>query len=170
LFNRNQISFFRKNGVDFFPEAPTSRGTHHLENLVTARQQGIRSAMIFLVQRGDVQVFSPNVPADLKFYEAFLKPLLKGVEIAAFSCEVTITGIKLKARFHFNGRHFQLELPLYTILNVSHLATATDFNITPTKGPQYCQIYIRKNYDFRKTFQCLILRHNIIERLQKQFC
>lgn len=86
-----------KNGVGLFPDAPTSRGTRHLEDLITARQQGIRSAMIFVVQREDVQVFSPNAPADPEFYTALLKALVEGVEIYAYCCQVTTTGINIKA-------------------------------------------------------------------------
>ncbi|MBS7637348.1 DNA/RNA nuclease SfsA, partial [Candidatus Bathyarchaeota archaeon] len=48
-----------ENGVALFPDAPTSRGERHMKTLIKALEFG-RAAVLFLVQRGDAEVFRPN--------------------------------------------------------------------------------------------------------------
>ena len=45
-----------RDGVAIFPDAVSERATRHLGHLVSAVAQGLRAAMCFCVQRGDVEV------------------------------------------------------------------------------------------------------------------
>jgi len=43
----------------FFPDAPTQRGTRHLEELTKIRQNGKEAGVAFIVQREDADVVRP---------------------------------------------------------------------------------------------------------------
>ncbi len=76
-----------KNGIALFPDAPTTRGRRHLEELIKLRENGYNSKLLILVMRDDVKCFLPNTETDVRFSEAFFKALVKGVnvEIKIFS-------------------------------------------------------------------------------------
>ena len=84
-------------GLALFPDAPTRRGTRHLLRLDDALSSG-RSAIIFLIQRGDANALRPNWNADPVFAAAFEKAQLKGVEAYAYDSRVTLEGISINRR------------------------------------------------------------------------
>ena len=84
-------------GVALFPDAPTERGTRHLRVLGEALRLG-RSALVFLIQRGDALSLSPNEATDPAFAEAIRSALLKGVEVYAYNSKVTLEGITINRR------------------------------------------------------------------------
>jgi sugar fermentation stimulation protein A len=67
-------------GVAKFPDAPTVRGTRHLEELMHIKSAGDRAGVLLLVL-SDAQSFVPKRDTDPKFYEAFYRALRNGVEI-----------------------------------------------------------------------------------------
>jgi len=83
------------NGIALFPDAPTSRGTRHLEELVRLRREGHRAAAIFVVQRSDATSFAPHVAADPLFVHTLGAAAIAGVEVLAFTCRVSLTEIVL---------------------------------------------------------------------------
>ncbi|MFQ6087597.1 MAG: DNA/RNA nuclease SfsA [Candidatus Methanofastidiosia archaeon] len=85
-------------GVAKFPDAPTERGRRHLENLISAKDEGFRACVLFLIQRGDVKVFTSNDETDPKFGETLRRASRKGVEIYAYSSEFRGREISLKER------------------------------------------------------------------------
>ncbi|MFX1465598.1 MAG: DNA/RNA nuclease SfsA [Promethearchaeota archaeon] len=85
-----------KNGHAFFPDAPTTRGRRHLLELIKAKHEGYRACVIFVIQRDDASVFSPNDEIDPQFGDTLRLAASEGIEIFAYRCEVTETSIKLK--------------------------------------------------------------------------
>lgn len=84
-------------GTARFPDAPTPRGSRHLEDLIHAQKERLRSAMIFLIQREDAQRFSPHKAMDPVFAGTLKKAQKAGVELYAYTCAVhPDTGIQLK--------------------------------------------------------------------------
>lgn len=81
--------------VALFPDAPTARGRQHLELLSTAARSGQRGAVVFVVQRMDADMFSPNTTADPHFAGALRSAAESGVEVRAYRCEVSLDGIAL---------------------------------------------------------------------------
>ncbi len=69
------------NGKATFPDAPTSRGRKHVEELIELRKSGERAAIVFLVMRKDSLCFSPNITTDPEFAEVFYRAVDSGVEI-----------------------------------------------------------------------------------------
>jgi len=84
-----------EDGIGLFPDAPTSRGTKHLRSLMNALQEGYRTAVIFVIQREDVQGFSTHDSADPEFAVTFRQALAAGVEAFAHRCRVTHRQIEL---------------------------------------------------------------------------
>lgn len=82
-------------GVARFPDAPTSRGRRHLLELIDALEQGDRASVVFVVQRPDARSFRPNHQADPEFAEALTVASEAGVEIRAYSCDVSMEAISL---------------------------------------------------------------------------
>ncbi len=76
-------------GIAYFPDAPTSRGVRHLEELIRLRARGDRAAVIFVVQRPDALAFAPHPSADPAFARALAAAAQAGVEIHAFTCRVS---------------------------------------------------------------------------------
>ena len=72
-------------GVGLFPDAPTQRGTRHIEELTQALRNGYRASIIFIVQRPDVTSMAPNYRTDPEFGLMLREARRQGVEIYAYS-------------------------------------------------------------------------------------
>ncbi|UMZ75050.1 DNA/RNA nuclease SfsA [Natranaerofaba carboxydovora] len=83
-----------KENTALFPDAPTSRGKRHLDELAEAVDEGYMSFVVFLVQRDDAKEFSPNWEMDPEFSKSLVKLDEKGAEILAYFVKVTPEGIK----------------------------------------------------------------------------
>ena len=93
-----------KNGKALFPDAPTTRGTRHLRELVSLKKNGHRSAVIFLVLGPSPQCFSPNSETDPEFTKAFDDATKAGVEIYPLRLHAEDDGIILDGLVPLCGR------------------------------------------------------------------
>jgi len=84
--------------VALFPDAPTSRGTKHVNGLIRAKQEGYRSAVVFIVQREDVDKCRIQEESDPDFYYALRDAMQYGVEVYAYSCRVSLSDIEITKR------------------------------------------------------------------------
>lgn len=84
-----------EDGVGLFPDSPTERGRRHVGELAVAAQRGMRAAVVFVVQREDVDAFEPNRRADLKLCEALDLARRQGVEVYARRCRVSQDHVEL---------------------------------------------------------------------------
>ncbi|HIQ04816.1 MAG TPA: DNA/RNA nuclease SfsA [Anaerolineae bacterium] len=82
-------------GLALFPDAPTVRGRRHLKELAAAVADGERAAVVFVVQRSDATRFAPNASADAAFATALAEAARVGVELYAYTCQVTLEGVAL---------------------------------------------------------------------------
>lgn len=78
-----------RGGIGLFPDAPTERGRRHLGELMDARAQGHRAAVIFVVQRADAHGFAPNDETDPAFGHTLRQAIAAGVEAYAYGCVVS---------------------------------------------------------------------------------
>ena len=69
------------NNRALFPDAPSSRATRHLKELMVALKKGYRAAVIVLVFRSDSICFAPNFETDPNFTKAFTNAVVSGVEV-----------------------------------------------------------------------------------------
>ncbi|MFX0046101.1 MAG: DNA/RNA nuclease SfsA, partial [Candidatus Hermodarchaeota archaeon] len=73
-----------------FPDAPTVRGARHMRHLAESLRSGIASgaAAVFVIQRPDAKVFSPNDETDPQFGDALRYASRMGVDIIPLSTEI----------------------------------------------------------------------------------
>lgn len=81
-------------GRALFPDAPTSRGARHMEELARAVAEGYEAYVIFLVLRRRAEFMSPNWEMDRKFAESLLRAHRLGVEIRAVKLEMFKWGLR----------------------------------------------------------------------------
>lgn len=81
------------NGVGYFPDAPTQRGTKHLRELTAARAAGYEGCIAFVIQMEGVQEVRPNTATDPAFAAALEEALRAGVRLLFFCCRVTECGL-----------------------------------------------------------------------------
>lgn len=74
-----------KGGIALFPDAPTTRGRRHLQELLRASSQGYRACVLFVVMRKDAAVFAPNDETDPAFGAALREAASGGVEAIAIA-------------------------------------------------------------------------------------
>lgn len=75
--------------VGLFPDAPTTRGVRHLRELRHAVvAEGLRAAVIFLVQREDAREVRPFTENDPEFAAALAEAAAAGVSLHAYRCRV----------------------------------------------------------------------------------
>jgi sugar fermentation stimulation protein A len=80
-------------GVALFPDAVTSRGTRHLEELLALRRAGHGAAVLFCVQRGDARSFAPAAAIDPAYAAALGRAAAGGVLVLAYRATPTPAGI-----------------------------------------------------------------------------
>ncbi|MBE6785842.1 MAG: DNA/RNA nuclease SfsA [Ruminococcaceae bacterium] len=86
-----------KDGAVFFPDAPTERGTKHLNELCDCIEQGYEAYAFFVVQMKNVKAFSPNDSTDFAFGKALRAAADKGVKIICYDCSVTENEMLIEA-------------------------------------------------------------------------
>jgi sugar fermentation stimulation protein A len=87
-----------RDGVGYFPDAVTQRGSRHLRELRRAYQEGSRAAVVFVIQRDDARAFSPHDDSDPRFGEFLREVAGDGVEVYAHKCRVSPREIVLDGR------------------------------------------------------------------------
>nr|WP_319494020.1 DNA/RNA nuclease SfsA [uncultured Desulfobacter sp.] len=70
-----------ENRVARFPDAVTTRGQKHIQELVDLVSKGHRAILFFLVQRTDADAFTPAADIDPEYAKKLMQARLKGVEI-----------------------------------------------------------------------------------------
>ena len=82
-------------GTAMFPDAPTERGSRHLEELAAAVAKGYSAAVVFLIQREDAKAFSTNDATDPLFGSMIRQVMEAGVEAYAYTCKISAREIKI---------------------------------------------------------------------------
>lgn len=95
------VTLSRRAGIAEFPDARTDRGSRHLAELATLAQAGERAVLLFLVQRNDCREVRIAVDIDPTYAAAMTLARAQGVEIRAFSCGISATGIDVGPEIAF---------------------------------------------------------------------
>jgi sugar fermentation stimulation protein A len=72
-----------EDGLAMFPDAVTSRGQKHLQELMHVVESGQRAAMVYVVQRTDCERFRPADHVDPVYGQLLRRAQLAGVELYA---------------------------------------------------------------------------------------
>ncbi len=89
LLEVKNVTLCCRPGVACFPDAVTMRGQKHLRDLMLAKEQGWRAVILFLVQRGDAQFFSPADHIDADYGRLLREAVAYGVE--ALACRTKVS-------------------------------------------------------------------------------
>jgi len=77
-----------RDGIGYFPDAPTERGVKHLHELIRAEKEGYRAMLTFVIQMDSVKEVRPNVETHPAFGTALEEAKAAGVGILFLSCHV----------------------------------------------------------------------------------
>lgn len=71
-------------GVALFPDAPTKRGSRHLEELMRAVGEGYRACVVFVVKHPGARSFTANAETDPLFAATLQRAAESGVEVIPY--------------------------------------------------------------------------------------
>ena len=83
-----------EDGIARFPDAPTERGVRHLKELISAREEGYETAILFVIQMEQVKYLQPNDRTHAAFGQALREAAAAGVRVMAIDCIVETDGIE----------------------------------------------------------------------------
>ena len=92
------VSLSRKKGHAEFPDAVTTRGKKHLENLMLANNQGYESYLMFLIQIEDCKTFGIASDIDPEYSSVFKEALKKNVKVICYDCKFLNKGIEINKK------------------------------------------------------------------------
>ena len=85
-----------REGIGYFPDAPTDRGVKHLRELAKAVKDGYRAALAFAIQMDGIKEVRPNIQTHPEFGTAMQEARDAGVGILFLSCHVEPDGLTVK--------------------------------------------------------------------------
>lgn len=77
-----------EDNVAAFPDAPSERAVKHVEELITAHQEGYEAYLVFVVQMKGVVRVEPNWSTQPAFGEALRRARKEGVKLLSYDCLV----------------------------------------------------------------------------------
>ena len=78
-----------KNGIAYFPDAPTERGIKHIQELQESINDGYEAFIFFVIQMKNITKFKPNDETHKAFGDALREAYNAGVKVLAVDCIVT---------------------------------------------------------------------------------
>ncbi len=90
-----------ENRVARFPDAVTTRGRKHLEELIKLAGKGHRAVMFFLIQRMDADFFKPADDIDPAYGRGLRNAYAHGVEIVIYDVRLDLESISLNRPVKF---------------------------------------------------------------------
>ncbi len=82
------VTLVRQNNIAEFPDAITSRGKKHLDELINAKKKGYQSCLLYLIQREDCKIIKIAHDIDERYKKAFDKAIKNGVKILCYDCKL----------------------------------------------------------------------------------
>jgi sugar fermentation stimulation protein A len=92
------VTLVEEDGNYYFPDAVTSRGLKHLNELMEMKKQGHRAVMLFVIQRSDGKIFKPAAHIDPKYDEGLRTAYENGVEILVWQANVSPIKIEINKK------------------------------------------------------------------------
>ncbi|WP_313525298.1 DNA/RNA nuclease SfsA [Anaerotignum sp.] len=87
-----------EDGICRFPDAPTTRGTKHVQELIHAVEAGYEAYVLFVIQMEGIRAFCPHWERDESFSRALVKAQEAGVKILAYDCKVNVESLYLSEK------------------------------------------------------------------------
>ena len=96
------VTLSRKKGLAEFPDAVTSRGLKHINELLKANKKGFEIYLFYVIQRDDCMRFDLAKDIDPDYCELLLKAVKKNLNILCYDCKFSTKGIKLNRKIKLN--------------------------------------------------------------------
>ncbi len=97
------VTLSRKKGLAEFPDAVTSRGLKHINELLEASKEGYEIYLLFVIQREDCDEFKIAKDIDPEYYNLLIKSVKKKLNILCYDCKFSSKGIKLNREIEFKN-------------------------------------------------------------------
>ena len=95
------VTLSRKKGLAEFPDAITTRGLKHINELVKASRKKFKIFIIFLIQRDDCNSFKIAKDIDPDYADAMSQAIKNKLNILCYDCKFSSKGIKLNNKIKF---------------------------------------------------------------------
>ena len=95
------VTLARKPKIAEFPDAITSRGAKHIEELIKANKKGYEVYIAFIIQREDCNQFAIASDIDPEYSKLLSKAVKKKLNILCYDCKFSPKGIKLNKKIKF---------------------------------------------------------------------
>jgi sugar fermentation stimulation protein A len=95
------VTLSRIKGIAEFPDAITTRGLKHIEELVKANEKGYKIYILYLIQRNDCKFFKIADDIDPKYSDSLSKAVKKKLNILCFDCKFSTKRIILNKKVKF---------------------------------------------------------------------
>ena len=95
------VTLSRRSKIAEFPDAVTTRGAKHIEELIKARKKGYDVYIAFIIQREDCSQFAIASDIDPEYSKLLSKAVKKKLKILCYDCKFSSKGIKLNKRVKF---------------------------------------------------------------------
>ena len=87
-----------RDGIGYFPDAPTERGVKHIHELIKAKKEGYRAILAFVIQMDGIKEVRANVETHPEFGTAWEEARKAGVEIWFLTCHVSENGFSITGK------------------------------------------------------------------------
>ena len=91
----------RKSKIAEFPDAVTSRGLKHIDELIKASKKGYEIYIAFIVQREDCNQFAIANDIDPEYSKLLSKAVKKKLNVLCYDCKFSSKGIKVNKSIKF---------------------------------------------------------------------
>ncbi|MCH5249607.1 MAG: DNA/RNA nuclease SfsA [Lachnospiraceae bacterium] len=85
-----------KEGIGYFPDAPTERGIKHIRELIRAKENGYGSILAFVIQMDGVKEVRPNIDTHPEFGVVLDEARNAGVQVLYLTCHVEPDSLVIK--------------------------------------------------------------------------
>ena len=92
------VTLSRKKGLAEFPDAVTTRGLKHINELLNAGEKNYKIFILYLIQREDCEAFVIAKDIDPNYAIALNKAVKKNLNIVCYDCKFSSKGIKLNKK------------------------------------------------------------------------
>lgn len=86
---------FADSPIAAFPDARSERACKHLRELGRLAEQGVRALQLYCVNLSGFEAVRPATEIDPQYAQALVDARAAGVEVLAYGCELSATGIQL---------------------------------------------------------------------------
>jgi sugar fermentation stimulation protein A len=95
------VTLSRIKNLAEFPDAITSRGLKHINELLKASNMGYKIFILYLIQRNDCKLFKIAEDVDPEYSNSLIKAVKKKLNILCYDCKFSSKGIKLNQKVKF---------------------------------------------------------------------